>query len=239
MSKGDDEYKSDVNDFGDSNSDSDPNYEATTSTKNRKTSADCNVNSEQKTKIPESKAINFKYKCKDCGKTFHRSYNLRRHVIIHLEKRPFNCEYCERGFNRIDLLRRHVVGCYLSTDEGKQRCGRKISKELLDELDQRVRKQAKPCNRFLSKINNKSKKKKSVKNERASKNVSNDLNEKIECIESDDDCGFNDNANYENIDIDDSSDNSDVDDDDENKNVIDLEQAVCFVDVAMVSYLIM
>lgn len=176
---------------------------------------------------PESKSESKSdYECKDCGKNFLRLYNLRRHVMTHLKKRPFNCEYCEKGFNRIDLLRRHVVGCYLSTDEGKQRYGRKISQQLLDELDQRVRKQAKPSNRMLAK--RVKSKKKVVINPKPIRDVI--ASSSSDCDENDFDVASN--ATDGNINSDDGEDNNDDDAD------ITMQQALCFVDVTMVSYLI-
>lgn len=216
-------------------SDSDSDYDETTgkSVKKRKKpvirdKSNVDVKSELEHEASELKERKSNYKCKDCGKTFLRSYNLRRHVVTHSKKRPFNCEYCEKGFNRIDLLRRHVVACYLNTDEGKQRYGRKISQQLLDELDQRVRKQAKPCN--------KSKKKAAIdpkpnRDVMASNSGCDDQNDKVE--ENDFDSVFNDTATYEDIDTDGGQDNIIYDSDDEAS--INMQQALCFVDVTMVS----
>lgn len=83
------------------------------------------------------------YKCTQCDKTFTRERNLRRHAIVHSETRPFNCDFCQKGYNRYDNLRQHIVSCYLSTEEGKSRYGTERPPELMEELEQRIRKQGK------------------------------------------------------------------------------------------------
>ena len=43
--------------------------------------------------------------CQICGKV---TLNLKRHLKIHNELKPFKCEYCEKEFKRTDHLTRHL-----------------------------------------------------------------------------------------------------------------------------------
>ncbi|KAL2869202.1 putative C2H2 finger domain protein (Ezf) [Aspergillus lucknowensis] len=53
------------------------------------------------------------YRCEDCGKTFGRKTDLKRHVdSVHRGIRRFGCEKCGYRFTRQDTLARHLaVGC--------------------------------------------------------------------------------------------------------------------------------
>ena len=46
------------------------------------------------------------FQCNDCGKTFVRAHDMKRHSIIHTEQRPHVCP-CGSGFARHDALTRH------------------------------------------------------------------------------------------------------------------------------------
>ena len=50
------------------------------------------------------------FKCKQCDSTFPSVSALRRHMLIHGEKR-FECEKCGRKFTRSDHKKRHMVRC--------------------------------------------------------------------------------------------------------------------------------
>ncbi|KAH8700815.1 hypothetical protein BGW36DRAFT_425620 [Talaromyces proteolyticus] len=51
--------------------------------------------------------------CKDCGKTFGRKTDLKRHYsTVHDGEKRFSCERCGRAYSRMDTLHRHnKTGC--------------------------------------------------------------------------------------------------------------------------------
>ena len=55
----------------------------------------------------QTSAVNKKYECHYCCKTFQRKYHLKRHLLIHSDKRPFKCDLCKEGFNDKTSLRVH------------------------------------------------------------------------------------------------------------------------------------
>ena len=55
----------------------------------------------------QTSAVDKKYECHTCCKTFQRKYHLKRHQLIHSDKRPFKCDLCKEGFNDKSSLRAH------------------------------------------------------------------------------------------------------------------------------------
>ncbi|KAK9679578.1 hypothetical protein K7432_016229 [Basidiobolus ranarum] len=46
--------------------------------------------------------------CLTCGQTFSRQHDMKRHSRLHLGIKPFRCENCSRSFARQDALNRHL-----------------------------------------------------------------------------------------------------------------------------------
>ncbi|XP_068249751.1 zinc finger protein ZFP2-like isoform X2 [Palaemon carinicauda] len=47
--------------------------------------------------------------CSVCGKLFHDKINLRSHMAVHSENRPFSCGLCGRSFKRKGELESHII----------------------------------------------------------------------------------------------------------------------------------
>ncbi|XP_067014168.2 PR domain zinc finger protein 5 [Anabrus simplex] len=45
--------------------------------------------------------------CNVCMKTFYRSYHLKRHMLVHSDKRPYSCEICEKRFKDRHQIKAH------------------------------------------------------------------------------------------------------------------------------------
>ena len=72
------------------------------------------------------------YKCSNCGISFKRSSDLKRHEKIHLKVPPNICPLCHKGFARKDALKRHVDT--LTCKRNRQR----LLKQLEDEKNRTI-----------------------------------------------------------------------------------------------------
>ncbi len=64
------------------------------------------------------------HKCRYCGKTFDRKFNLDSHLITHTADKPWACEVCGKAFARESDCRRHTKG---HTDEVAYTCSGRLS----------------------------------------------------------------------------------------------------------------
>ncbi|KAF2713327.1 hypothetical protein K504DRAFT_498142 [Pleomassaria siparia CBS 279.74] len=55
--------------------------------------------------------------CSYCGQGFKRDEHLERHILTHINVRPFRCPECRLGFKRKDLLRRHYQSIHVPPPE--------------------------------------------------------------------------------------------------------------------------
>jgi uncharacterized C2H2 Zn-finger protein len=46
--------------------------------------------------------------CPVCGAEFSRKNSMRRHVLTHINLRPYNCVTCQKSFYRSDIYKRHL-----------------------------------------------------------------------------------------------------------------------------------
>ncbi|CAK1543807.1 unnamed protein product [Leptosia nina] len=49
-----------------------------------------------------------KHKCPRCPQAFHSRKDMRRHIAVHTDSKPFRCKLCDRRFRRKDNLERHI-----------------------------------------------------------------------------------------------------------------------------------
>ncbi|CAL8133365.1 unnamed protein product [Orchesella dallaii] len=55
--------------------------------------------------------------CPECGKVFSSSKNAKRHMIVHMDERPFACEFCTGTFKRKDALASHLQSIHRMGNE--------------------------------------------------------------------------------------------------------------------------
>uniref|UniRef100_A0A2K6MHV9 Zinc finger protein n=1 Tax=Rhinopithecus bieti TaxID=61621 RepID=A0A2K6MHV9_RHIBE len=65
----------------------------------------CSVSSS----LQEHRKIHEIFDCQECMKKFISANQLKRHMITHSEKRPYNCEICNKSFKRLDQVGAHKV----------------------------------------------------------------------------------------------------------------------------------
>ncbi|XP_044727321.1 gastrula zinc finger protein XlCGF57.1-like isoform X1 [Chrysoperla carnea] len=52
--------------------------------------------------------------CSICGWASTAPYQLRRHLLIHTNERPFKCDHCDKAYRRPDHLRKHITSEHLN-----------------------------------------------------------------------------------------------------------------------------
>ncbi|XP_074084432.1 PR domain zinc finger protein 5 isoform X3 [Macrotis lagotis] len=59
--------------------------------------------------LQEHRKVHEIFECQECNKKFITPNQLKRHMITHSEKRPYNCEVCNKSFKRIDQVAAHKI----------------------------------------------------------------------------------------------------------------------------------
>jgi KRAB domain-containing zinc finger protein len=49
-----------------------------------------------------------RHKCPECDKLFPRASSLKRHIVLHLDDRPYQCTACEANYKSYSQLKRHL-----------------------------------------------------------------------------------------------------------------------------------
>ncbi|KAG8512612.1 LOW QUALITY PROTEIN: PR domain zinc finger protein 5, partial [Galemys pyrenaicus] len=69
----------------------------------------CNKKCSSASSLQEHRKIHEVFDCQECLKKFISANQLKRHMITHSEKRPYNCEICNKSFKRLDQVGAHKV----------------------------------------------------------------------------------------------------------------------------------
>ncbi|XP_041614469.1 PR domain zinc finger protein 5 isoform X3 [Vulpes lagopus] len=69
----------------------------------------CNKKCSSPSSLQEHRKIHEIFDCQECMKKFISANQLKRHMITHSEKRPYNCEICNKSFKRLDQVGAHKV----------------------------------------------------------------------------------------------------------------------------------
>ncbi|KAJ9069775.1 hypothetical protein DSO57_1015079 [Entomophthora muscae] len=61
------------------------------------------------------------HSCPVCGIEFSRKNSMRRHVLTHINLRPYECRDCNKSFYRSDIYKRHLVSkrCRRNTSQAQ------------------------------------------------------------------------------------------------------------------------
>lgn len=51
-----------------------------------------------------------RHKCPECDKLFPRASSLRRHILLHMDDRPYQCTECDANYKSYSQLKRHIRG---------------------------------------------------------------------------------------------------------------------------------
>ncbi|ODM93057.1 putative zinc finger protein [Orchesella cincta] len=76
--------------------------------------------SRNKSKVAKKTPLN-PNQCPECGKLFAEPKNVRRHMIVHRDDRPFSCRLCVWTFKRRDSLLDHLQSVHGKTKKAAQR----------------------------------------------------------------------------------------------------------------------
>ena len=58
------------------------------------------------------------YVCDQCGKSFNRIYDYKRHQLTHFEEKPYGCPQCGKSFRERASLNKHVKRMHCSEGDG-------------------------------------------------------------------------------------------------------------------------
>ncbi|XP_068960987.1 PR domain zinc finger protein 5 isoform X2 [Petaurus breviceps papuanus] len=69
----------------------------------------CSKKCSSSSTLQEHRKVHEIFECQECNKKFITPNQLKRHMITHSEKRPYNCEVCNKSFKRIDQVAAHKI----------------------------------------------------------------------------------------------------------------------------------
>uniref|UniRef100_A0A9L0J1Q2 Zinc finger protein n=1 Tax=Equus asinus TaxID=9793 RepID=A0A9L0J1Q2_EQUAS len=69
----------------------------------------CNKKCSSASSLQEHRKIHEIFDYQECMKKFISANQLKRHMITHSEKRPYNCEICNKSFTRLDQVGAHKI----------------------------------------------------------------------------------------------------------------------------------
>ncbi|TRY70999.1 hypothetical protein TCAL_02429 [Tigriopus californicus] len=79
------------------------------------------------------------HECKDCGKRFNGSKDLKNHTYTHSKEKPYVCDVCQKGFSQQATLSRHKMAVHVGEKRFEcDKCDKKFS--LKQYLDKHLRK---------------------------------------------------------------------------------------------------